>query len=74
MYVTDSHTGVVWMFGPPTPPVVGKELTAEVGVSEAKLGALVNAGGTETGYRFEYGTSTAYGQSTRFRKVVPVKV
>ena len=54
------------IFGPPKPPVVEKELTAEVTTSEAKLGALVNSGGIQTTYRFEYGTSTGYGQSTPF--------
>ena len=47
VYVTDGDKEV-WMFGPPAAPVVGKELTAEVGTSEAKLGALVNPGGIQT--------------------------
>ena len=63
VYVTDPYGGKVWMFGPPALPVIGRELTVEVGTSEAKLGALVNPGGLQTTYRFEYGTSTAYGQS-----------
>jgi NHL repeat len=62
VYVTDFFENRVWMFAPPAPPTVVKELTAEVGSSEAKLGALVNPGGLQTTYRFEYGTSTAYGQ------------
>jgi hypothetical protein len=72
VYVTDTVVGMsrsrelVWMFGPPTAPSVGKELSAEVGASEVKLGALVDPGGIPTSYRFEYGTSTAYGQSTPF--------
>lgn len=66
VYVTDSSNEEVWIYGPPIAPQVNKELTAEVGASEAKLGALVNPGGTETTYRFEYGTTTAYGQSTPF--------
>jgi hypothetical protein len=64
VYVT--ARGVVWVFGPPLAPVVGRELTAEVGVSEAKLGALVNPGGFQTDYRFEYGPTTEYGSSTPF--------
>jgi hypothetical protein len=64
VYVTDR--GTVWVFGPPIAPVVDRELTAEVGVSEAKLGALVNPGGIQTSYRFEYGTTTEYGSSTPF--------
>jgi hypothetical protein len=66
IYVTDAFKERVWVFGPPTAPVVGKELTAEVTTSEAKLGALVSTGGLPTSYRFEYGTSSEYGQSTPF--------
>ncbi len=66
VYVMDGLKETVWVFGPPTAPVVGKELTAEVGVSEAKLGALVNPGGIETSYRFEYGPTNAYGSSAPF--------
>jgi NHL repeat len=65
VYVTDG-TGTVRVFEPPVAPVVDRELTAEVGVSEAKLGALVNPGGIQTNYRFEYGPTSAYGSSTPF--------
>lgn len=71
--VTDSAgNGSVLIFGPPTAPVIGRELAAEVGISEAKLGALVNPGGAETSYRFEYDTreyregEAPHGQSTPF--------
>jgi hypothetical protein len=66
VYVSDGKGERVWIFGPPVPVRVEKELASEVGVSEAKLGALVNPGGLETTYRFEYGTTTAYGQSVPF--------
>ena len=66
VYVTDGQKETVWVFGPPIAPVVGRELTAEVGASEAKLGALVSPGGTQTSYRFEYGPTAAYGSSTPF--------
>jgi DNA-binding beta-propeller fold protein YncE len=72
VYVTDGGAGIVWVFGPPVAPVVDRELTAEVGVSEAKLGALVNPGGIQTSYRFEYDTreykegEAPHGQSTPF--------
>ncbi len=56
VYVSDAKGEKVWIFGPPVPPRVETELTSEVGVSEAKLGALVNPGGLETTYRFEYDT------------------
>lgn len=66
VYVTDGFKELVWIFGPPTAPVVSRELTSEVTTSEAKLGALVGPGGIPTSYRFEYGTSSAYGQSVPF--------
>jgi hypothetical protein len=66
VYVTDELKHTVWMFGPPTAPVVDRELTAEIGASEAKLGALVNPGGLQTTYRFEYGPTGSYGSSTPF--------
>ncbi len=64
VYVTDGSKETVWVFGPPSAPVVDREFTAEVGVSEVKLGALVNPGGIAASYRFEYGTTTAYGNTT----------
>jgi hypothetical protein len=66
IYVTDGSRGVVWIFGPPTSPVVERELTSEATISEAKLGALINPGGLQTTYRFEYGATTAYGHSVPF--------
>jgi hypothetical protein len=72
VYVTDASHELVWVFGPPTAPVVNRELASEVGVSEVKLGALVNPGGIETTYRFEYDTRAyregegPHGQSTPF--------
>ncbi len=66
VYVSDASGGKVWVFALPTAPRVEKELSAEVGTSEAKLGGLVNPGGLAATYRFEYGTTTAYGQSTPF--------
>ncbi len=66
VYVTDGNKEKVSVFAPPTAPVVGRELGAEIGTSEAKLGALVDSGGIEGSYRFEYGTTAAYGSSTPF--------
>jgi hypothetical protein len=57
VYVTDGLKNLVWIFGPPSAPVLGRELAVEVSTSEAKLGALVNPGGIETSYRFEYDTT-----------------
>ena len=64
VYVNDGLKEKIWVFGAPLAPVVHKELTAEIGTSEAKLGALVNPGGIQTNYRFEYGPTSAYGSST----------
>ena len=66
VYVTDATKHTAWIFGPPIAPVVHKEFTAEITTSEAKLGALVNPGGIQTSYRFEYGPTSAYGNSTPF--------
>jgi hypothetical protein len=66
VYVTDGARETVWVFVPPLAPVVDRELTAEVGTSEAKLGALVNPGGIQTSYRLEYGPTSTYGSSTPF--------
>jgi DNA-binding beta-propeller fold protein YncE len=66
VYVSDGDRNLVLIFGPAKAPVIGKELSSEVGASEAKLGALVNPGGIQTSYRFEYGTTTEYGSSTPF--------
>ena len=51
----------VLKYTPPVAPKLENELAAEVGTSEAKMGALVNPGGTSASYRFEYGTTAAYG-------------
>ncbi len=72
VYVSDTKGEKVWIFGPPVKPRVEKELASEVGTSEAKLGALVNPGGIETTYRFEYDTreykegEAPHGQSVPF--------
>jgi DNA-binding beta-propeller fold protein YncE len=66
VYVVAGQQETIWVFGPPTAPVFEKEFTAEVGPSEAKLGALVDPGGIAASYRFEYGPTSAYGSSTPF--------
>ncbi len=60
VYVTDGGKSRVLVFQPPLAPVLGQESSVEVGTSEAKLGALVNPGGVETTYRFEYLTEAAF--------------
>jgi NHL repeat len=56
VYVTDGLKNVVWVYLPSLAPVLGQESAAEVGTSEAKLGALVQPGGVQATYRFEYDT------------------
>ena len=66
VYVSDGADKVVWIFGPPSASVIGRELAVEVGASDAKLGAQIIPGGIETTYHFEYGTTAAYGQTVPF--------
>src|SRR6204780_762633 len=44
-------------------PVVVSEFATSVTAASARLQAQVDPGGAETGYRFEYGPTTAYGSS-----------
>ncbi len=60
VYVTDGAKNVVGVYGPPIAPSVEKEFTAEVSASEVKLGAVVNPGGLETSFRFEYLSEAAF--------------
>ncbi len=46
------------------PPIIEGESVANVASSSATLQAIINPGGEETTYRFEYGTSTSYGTSS----------
>jgi DNA-binding beta-propeller fold protein YncE len=66
VYVADGINDRVFIYTPPTPPQLENELAVGVTTSEAKLGALVEPGGIGASYRFEYGTTTAYGQATPF--------
>ena len=59
-YVTDAEKNVVWIFQPPVLPIIGRDFAAEVGVFEAKLGALATPGGGEATYRFEYLSEAAF--------------
>jgi hypothetical protein len=51
-------------FTTPGPPIVDGESVSAVGASIATVRAQVNAVGSPTTYRFEYGTSSVYGAST----------
>lgn len=46
------------------PPTVGAESSSNVGSSSVTLSAQINPGGSSSSYRFEYGTSEAYGSVT----------
>jgi hypothetical protein len=45
-------------------PVIGETFTTGVSASSAKLNIQIDPGGAETTFHFQYGTTTAYGQST----------
>jgi hypothetical protein len=49
---------------PAVAPVVSEEFAADVTADGATLGATIDPGGSASTYRFEYGTTVAYGQST----------
>jgi hypothetical protein len=49
---------------PAVAPVVSEEFASDVTADGATLGATIDPGGSATTYRFEYGTTVAYGQST----------
>ena len=49
---------------PPAPPTATTAAASEVQSDSATLNGAVNPNGAETTYHFEYGTSTAYGQTT----------
>jgi DNA-binding beta-propeller fold protein YncE len=63
LYVAQPSGNDAWIFTKPAPPTVHSELVAELTSSEAKLGARIGPGGPDTSYRFEYGTTTAYGHT-----------
>lgn len=63
VYVSDGSNSRVFIFTPPVAPELKNEFAVEVGASGAKLGAVVNPGGISAAYRFEYGTTTAYGHA-----------
>jgi hypothetical protein len=71
VYVSDGGAKAVDVYGPdeeePLPPVVSGGAASGLTATEATLEAKVNPNGFaiqfETTYRFEYGTSTAYGTS-----------
>lgn len=63
VYVADGGNSLVRVFGLPSAPSIATELAVQVTASRATLGARIAPGGLATSYRFEYGTTTAYGQT-----------
>jgi hypothetical protein len=49
------------VFSTPPPPSIDSATVSNLSASSAQLNAQINPQGAETHYRFEYGTSTAYG-------------
>jgi hypothetical protein len=49
---------------PESTPVIKRQFATEVRSTGAKLGTQLVAAGTDTSYRVEYGTDTAYGSTT----------
>jgi hypothetical protein len=60
----EAETGADEDFKTLGPPVISEDRTLSASYTEATLKALVNPEGFDATYHFEYGTSTAYGQST----------
>ncbi len=63
VYVTDGGNGVVWVYAQQRRPSILSESGLSVGSASETLEARVDPGYADTSYRFEYGTSTAYGAS-----------
>ncbi len=59
-----SNVGQTVEFTTTSAPLVGEESVQGVGFTGITLGAQINPMGLDTTYRFEYGTSTAYGTNT----------
>ena len=55
-----TNVGVIESFGP---PIAVTEAASGIGSSGATVSSTINADGEATSYRFEYGTSTSYGNS-----------
>ena len=58
-----SNAGRDHAFVTPVPVALSEEAVSDVSTSSALFGVLVDPGGAETTYHFEYGTSVSYGSS-----------
>jgi hypothetical protein len=65
-FVSDSSTQTISLFTVfvPSPPAIDGTSVANVTSTAADLRAVVNPQAADTTYHFQYGASTAYGQST----------
>jgi hypothetical protein len=63
VYVTDGANDVVWVFAQQHEPAVLRQSSAAVTQTAAEVSATIDPGYASTVYRFEYGTSAAYGAS-----------
>ncbi len=63
VYVTDGGNNVVWVYARQSRPSLLNESASVVKQTSATLNAMIDRGNADTSYRFEYGTSAAYGAS-----------
>ncbi len=63
VYVADGGNSVVWIYAQQSKPAVVSESAVAVTHTTTTLRAAINPDYSDTRYRFEYGTSTAYGAS-----------
>jgi hypothetical protein len=63
VYVANAVDGKVYVFAPTPGPRVAPKAATTVQTTGATLNATVNPEGGDTTYKFEYGTTTAYGQT-----------
>ncbi len=63
VYVTDGGNNTVWVYARQSKPSLLTESASVVKQTSATLNAMIDRGNADTSYRFEYGTSAAYGAS-----------
>jgi hypothetical protein len=71
VFIANAGSGNVAVYGP-TPPAVAPQILTQSSVptyAEAELRATINPGNEAATYRFEYGPTESYGQSTAERTI-----
>ncbi len=63
VYVADGGNNVAWIYARQSKPVLLSVSASAVAQTSATLNATIDRGHADTTYRFEYGTSAAYGAS-----------